>query len=184
MSKTLILIPGFGESTHEKPYKTIKNFATKAGIKVIEINPVWDYKTMSDWYTYSKNKIKDVDIKNTVIIGFSLGAYISILLSREHSFNKSIFCSLSPFFKEQLNNIPAQAKSFLGKRRMNDFTKHSLNIKSISKKNILLFGDKDWGYAISEAKRFAVNNNYVFNEVKDVGHELNEDYINAIIKYV
>ena len=181
MKKTLLLIPGFGENTKEFPYSELISSAEKIGFnKIIEINPLWNYRTATDWYAEILEKLKDIDSENTVAVGFSLGAYVLLQLSEKKKFYKSIICSISPYFKEQILKMPKEAKVFFGKRRVEDFKKHSLPVKNNSKK-IFIFGDQDWPYAIEESKLLAKIHTSEFKLVKDSGHELTNNYIKVII---
>ena len=181
MNKTLLVIPGFGETTKEKPYQSIIKYAESIGYKtVVEINPVWNYRTMSDWHQDVLIKIKKLNPQQIDAIGFSFGAYILTLLVKHIPLNKVIYGSLSPFFKEQLSHTPKEAQEFFGKRRMQDFKNHTLASKLLSKKNIFLFGDTDWPYAIEEARKHAKKHNASFELIKDSGHELTELYLNKI----
>ncbi len=183
MSKTLLIIPGFGENTNEKPYQEICNYAKSIGYtKVVEINPKWSYRTASNWCNDAKKSISFLKPDETTVVAFSFGSYISLMLAEDLNFKKVIVCSLSPYFKEHLAKIPEKAKEFLGKRRVNDFKKHSLPSKLSSQKNIFLFGDKEWLYAIEEASKYSQKQKSTFKLIKDTLHELNDEYLKEIKK--
>jgi esterase/lipase len=183
MSKTLLIIPGFGEDTEEKPYQEIVRYAKTIGYrKIIEINPKWSYRTASNWCTEAKKSISFLKPEEITVVAFSFGAYISLILAKDLNFKKVLFCSFSPYFKEHLAQIPEIAKQFLGKKRITDFKKYSLPSKLSSKKNIFLFGEKEWPYAISEASKYAKKQKSVFRLVKGTFHELNNEYLREIKK--
>lgn len=181
MNKTLLIIPGFRETTKEKPYREIIRFAKISGYKtIIKINPTWNHKTSTDWYNMAIHKIKNIDCENTVAVGFSLGAYILLLLSRNNKFKKMLFCSISPFFAEQIHKLPPSAQTFLGKRRLHDFKKYRLPERLKTTQNIFFFGESDWKFAITEAEKYATKQKSSFTLIKDTGHELTSIYIEKI----
>lgn len=182
MPKTLILIPGFGGTTNGKPYQDIISYAKSKKYTIIPINPIWKYRTVSHWYEDAQNKIKGISPKDTVLLGFSLGAYIALLLAQHTPFHTTILCSLSPYFKEQLKDTPAIVKQILGKRRIQDFERHSLRRDLVSKKNTILFGDKEWEYAKHEGEKYSHTQKANFISVPDTEHELNQNYLIAIKK--
>jgi esterase/lipase len=183
MTKTLLLIPGFGENTKEKPYQEINKYAKSIGYtEIVEVNPKWVNRTASDWCDDVKNIISLLDQNKTTVVAFSFGAYISLILAENLNFKKVIFCSFSPYFKEHLNHIPKVAKDFLGKKRIDDFNNYSLPSKLSSVKNIFLFGDKDWPYAIKEALKYSNLQKGRFILVKNTEHELNKAYLETIFK--
>lgn len=152
MTKTLVIIPGFGENTKEKPYQEISKHAKSIGYtKIVEVNPKWSNRTASDWCNDVKKGINLLDPNKTTVVAFSFGAYISLILAKDLNFKKVIFCSFSPYFKEHLKHIPEVAKDFLGQKRIDDFNNYSLSSKLSSENNIFLFGEKEWLYAIAEA---------------------------------
>jgi len=181
MTKILVIIPGFGENTKEKPYQEISKYAKLIGYtKIVEVNPKWKYRTASNWCNDVKKSIVYLEPDEMTVVAFSFGAYISLLLAKDLRFKKVLFCSFSPYFKEHLAHIPEIAKQFLGKRRINDFKNYSLPSKLSSKKNIFLFGEKEWPYAISEASKYSKKQKSTFKLVKGAVHELNDEYLKEI----
>lgn len=184
MKKTLLVIPGFGESTKEEQYKKLISLAKKDFDKIIEVNPVWNHRTVTHWYQDVLKSLSGVNPENITAVGFSLGAYILILLSEHMNFNKTLLCSLSPFFKEQLSKMPEGAQDFFGKRRVKDFHKHHLPKKTQSSQTIFLFGTEDWVYAINQSEILAKVFKSEFVRIPGTGHELTDDYIEEIIKKI
>lgn len=179
MKKNLLIIPGFGETTSESPYK---EFAKKhvGDYNVITFTPRWDYSVASKWLIELENKLAKIITEDTIVVAFSLGAYITLLAAHKYQFKQVILCSLSPFFKEQLHKLPDSAKAFLGKRRINDFYTYPIPSKVKQSSYIFLFGAKDWVVGIQESKKMAKKYNGTFNLVDDAPHELTEKYLSMI----
>ena len=129
MKKILYIIPGYGESTAIGGYPEIIAHAAKKGYEVIPFNPKWSRSIMSQWVENFLALAEQHDAKNISILGFSLGASISVLSASKLNFREIISCSLSPFFKEDIAELSPKARKtasdYLGKRRMADFKKYS-----------------------------------------------------------
>ena len=108
-----------------------------------------------------------------------MGSLISLILSEKYKFKKVIFASLSPYFKENIKDIPTEASAFFGKNRMKAFSLFSIpeNIKS---RPVFLFGDQDWQIAISQAKKLSASYKGKFILIKDTPHDLTSEYIKKI----
>lgn len=180
-SKKTIIIPGFGESAKDKEYKTLKKQIRMIyPDSVVDFyNPIWDRKTIKHWINDFKIKFKGINSTEFILMGFSLGSYIALTLTKELTFKKVILASLSPYFKENVKNIPADAAKFMGKKRMRDFADNTLP-SSINTKVSFLFGDQDWKDAIIQAEKLAEKYNGKFILIKNTGHELTEEYIKKI----
>jgi predicted alpha/beta hydrolase family esterase len=181
MSKDILIIPGFGEDGTMKPYQKLKAEISNElkGVTIRFYNPQWNYRTTKNWIVdfEASSEIKP----NTTIIGFSMGAYIALLLAERHIAQNVILASLSPYFKENIPSIPDESKKFFGKRKIESFLKYSIP-KNIQTKNIsLLFGDKDWQIAIDQAKILAKKYHGNFNFIENTGHELTDQYIIKIV---
>ncbi len=181
MRKTLLIIPGFKESTDEAPYQELLR-RNENEYTIITHTPHWNNQTATDWVTDLKVILRTIDVDHTTVVSFSLGAYITLILAESYPFQKIILCSLSPFFKEHLPMIPPQAEKVLGVTRMKDFATHKIpaNLKCPS---VFLFGENEWPIAIKEAKRLTKRYNGEFTLVSNTLHELTDEYINVISRY-
>lgn len=182
MKPTVLIIPGFGESINDAPYLSLRS-KLNGDFPITRFEPTWGYHTASSWTNELKKKLATIDTKNTIVVSFSFGAYITLLVSSEYKFQKIILCSLSPFFKEQMHNMPKSAQVFFGKKRVADFNTHLLP-KSIKCPAIFLFGSDDWPFGISEAKKLAKKYGGVFEIIRDAHHELTDQYLAKIVSYV
>lgn len=132
MKKTLYIIPGFGESARMAPYPKIATIAKSNGYRVVTCSPKWSRRVATDWIKELENRLKKEQAQRVTVLGFSLGAYITLNVARNFYFKKIIVCSPSPFFKDDIRHMGHSAWKFLGKKRMQDFNKYrfSTNIKS------------------------------------------------------
>ncbi len=171
--KILYIIPGYGESCEEKGYQEVIFLAEKKGyvIKKIEIN--WDIdKVMDDYIAEAFSQIKENEEEVLCGLGFSFGAYILALISPRIKFSSLFFCSLSPYFKDDMVTIPDEAKTELGEKFIKNVEKNIFPNKSKARATFLV-GEKDWPQAIERAKKS-------FNlwsgekqsiSIQDIGHD-------------
>ena len=182
MKRTLLLIPGFSESATNAPYVTFTE-KFKDEFCVVTHTPNWNNGTASNRLVDLKIILNTLEIKNTTVVSFSLGAYIALIAAETYPFQKVILCSLSPFFDEQLSHMPTAAKKYLGINRVNDFSNHLIP-QSITCPSIFLFGSLDWSFGIDEARKLASKYNGIFEIIPDTPHELTEEYLLKISAYV
>ena len=104
-NKIVYIIPGFGEKVTDRDYKKISFFAKKEGYLVVPVPIIWNNRTTSHWLTQFRELVNKKG-ENAVVVGFSFGAYLSILASKEFNFKKLVVCSLSPYFSEDLKSFP------------------------------------------------------------------------------
>lgn len=133
MPKTLFIIPGFTHSVHQKEYKKVAAIFKRRGYTVIGFNPSWKRSTVSQqldaFLSFLKRK---KPLHEFSILGFSFGAVIALLAAQTIKPKELFLCSLSPYFSEDIKDIPPRWKKFIGKRRLADF--QTMNCKTISKK--------------------------------------------------
>ncbi len=186
--KSLLIIPGFGENGKEKQYSIICKNAQKAGYKTHILVPEWGRTTLSQCTEEIRSKVTKMKVNTTetVLLGFSFGAFIGLELCKKEHFNNFLCCSCSPYFKENLIDIPKDAVLFFGKRRMSDFEKFSIkDLKDLKTKKIdFYFGDQDWNIGIMTMEKIATQTNSKLKIIKDTGHELNVQYIEVIDKKI
>ncbi len=184
-SRIIYIIPGIGESSRSKNYREIIKFAKKAGFLVVPINIKWEKdKTMSNFIRQADSQIPS-NITQSYILGFSFGAYIASLLSTKKLAKGYIFCSISPYFKDDLKYIPNQTKKYFGKILMNSFKKYSFPQKTKSKAWFLV-GDKEWDLTIKRVKKSYDNwggqkKLYIINSAQ---HKLSHPKYIEKVKYI
>ncbi len=121
--KTVFIIPGFRESAATKGYKEVASIFRKRGYQAVIISIHWNHRTMTDYISQAKRAIgKENDV---ILFGFSFGAIIAACIASESNVRSLFLCSLSPYFKEDLGGVPDSWKKFIGKRRLEDFSRRS-----------------------------------------------------------
>jgi len=169
----LYVIPGVGESTRAKNYSELIRHARKSGLIVMPVNIKWSSKMdITDFINQANKKIPD-NSDSDYIIGFSLGAYIAAILSESKNAKGYIFCSISPYFKENLKLIPQESKKYWGVKIMKSFNKYNFPTKSKAQAWFFM-GDKDWEIAQNAIKIFHKKwkGKKSLKYIKNVGHEL------------
>lgn len=184
--KKIYLVPGFGESYKDRIYKEIATQLRRQNWEVLPINIKWDRSTAKDWLEQVRAKIKSDKILNPYVLGFSFGAYVSVLLSQEIKFKKIICCSLSPYFKEDLKNIHPEVVKYFGIRRINDFKNYPFP-KKLVEEIIFFVGDKEPKISL---KRTNIayekwNGKKSLKIIKGAYHNLSQDiYKDEVIGYI
>lgn len=184
--KNLYVIPGLGESLRYKNYHEVKRIAKETDIKIISVNINWEIgMDMSDFVMQAERLIPD-QLDDSYILGFSFGAYIAAVISKKKKAEGFIFCSLSPYFKDDLEYIPSETVEYFDKKMMNSFQKYSFPETSKAKAWFLV-GENDWSLAIARTKKahrmWKGEKELVI--VKEAAHELtNDNYVHEIQKIV
>lgn len=152
MTKTKIyIIPGLGESTRMINYREIIKSFKKEGFEIVPINITWSTDmSMGDYINQANKQIPNLS-DNDYIMGFSFGAYIALILSKKKKVKGFIFCSLSPYFKENLKYIPKESVEYFGKKMIDSFKRYSFPAVSKSKAWFIV-GEKDWPLVIKRAE--------------------------------
>lgn len=151
-SRRLYIIPGLGETTRSKNYKELIESARDSGLVVKPVKINWEVDMdMSDYINQADKQIPD-SIPNDFIFGFSFGAYIASVLARKKNVGGYLFCSLSPYFKDDLKFIPEESKKYFGKKMMDSFKKYTFP-KQAKGQAWFLVGEKDWDLAKKKAKK-------------------------------
>lgn len=156
MKHILYIIPGWDELTSQREYQELKSHFTSKGFIVIEISITWKRRVMSQYVEEFLSQCSHSSEDRISVLGFSFGAIIAFISSQHISYTHMYLCSLSPFFKEDLNIIPKSWKTTLGKKRIENFKTISLNeiIKHLyTPLNICLFyGEKELPLLIRRVK--------------------------------
>lgn len=148
MSKVLYLIPWFWEQIYEENYQFLIDFFQEKNLKVIPITITRKNKIMTEYVKECReqmNQHDETDIVHT--LWFSFGAVISFIISSQTEIiDIQYLCSLSPWFKEDLDNIKKRWKKYMGKRRMADLKSISCDdlSKDIKCKTYILYGTEEW----------------------------------------
>lgn len=181
-NKTIIIIPGFGESTKDSTYSAVKKEIKSLGYNIVFHQPKWKKNTIKKWLSDFKEFLKKFEKTNPIILGFSFGAYIAIISAKDFKFSKIILCSLSPYFKDDIKNLSAITYKILGRKRIDDFKKHDFP-KNLETPTIFLVGDKDMKIVIKRSvsayKKYKGYKKII--KIKGAEHDLNnKNYIDEI----
>lgn len=117
MKKIAYIIPGYREShLRQRGYNKIAKFFEERRIEPIHVEIDWEKNNSKRFSDYTKQfldlyrKPKGTEV---YILGFSYGATITFLTALKTKPKALILCSLSPYFKEDLNGMkPAWVKWF------------------------------------------------------------------------
>ena len=136
------VIPGFGENVTDKPYKLVILELRKIGYNVVPVKINWARNTWENW----KEEVAKTIKKNghpDLVFGFSFGAMLA--LANSDGVQTGIFCSLSPYYQEDMPKLPKLCWKMLGKRRMDAFARHAFSeVRSFPKKSFFVYADKDF----------------------------------------
>lgn len=147
MRKYAYIIPGFMENANtRKTYKQIASLFRKKGYTPVIAKITWKQRVMSDYVKEFNSQLKE-DVSKSVFLGFSFGAIIAFVSAVEHNPKKLLLCSLSPYFKQDIERTKNwkhfKAKGF--KRRIKDL--RNFDFDKLSKKSrtetILFVGGKE-----------------------------------------
>lgn len=183
----MVIIPGFGETVKQSAYQQIAIFAHEKGYNVLMFIPRWQRHIATDWLNEFQQFIqRNVPSPcNTLVIGFSFGAYIAINSARHFKFKKILLCSLSPYFRDDIPKLPAIAYKILGKKRIQDFKKYAFPL-AIRTPAIFFVGDKDMPLVIERSKKAFKQRGgpKKFELVSGAEHEIDKKYLEIIKKYI
>lgn len=189
MVKTLFLIPGFKQNTSDKCFAWLIKFLEQKNFKVAKVPVVWDRRVMADYVSdfemfYEKNKSQ-----TNYVLGFSWGAVIAFLSASRLKPNKIYFCSLSPYFKEDIVKTKPWLKKIVGQQRLKEGQKLSGRkiARELKVPSIVFYGEIEGRkYPMlkkrcEETAHFAKNTKLVV--VKNAPHKINHrEYVDAIKK--
>ncbi len=188
MGREAYIIPGYGMAGRSRPIIKIADYFKKNRFESFRLNINWKYNTMSDYLKQFNDFYKEKHIagNEVILFGFSWGAMISLLSAREIKPKSQILCSLSPYFKEDLSDLPKISYKFMGKKRFDDFKKISLDetARNIKTKTILVVGSEE-GEILQKRVRGA--NNKICSElivVKGANHNLDKLYLGTLEKII
>ncbi|MEK7069364.1 MAG: hypothetical protein AAB447_01445 [Patescibacteria group bacterium] len=157
--KYLYIIPGHGETEKMRKYQKIKSLAKKLDYTPVVISVDWEgNKSIQECVRVTEKQIKHYgSTEQSTILGFSFGACILALLLKKVSFKKAIFCSISPYFKEDMSLWPEKEaketrKYFRGDRFAQSLMKESFPIPT-EQPVVFLVGSKEGAMCISRAQR-------------------------------
>ncbi|MFA6094741.1 MAG: hypothetical protein WC757_02530 [Candidatus Paceibacterota bacterium] len=156
MKKIAYIIPGYGEShLKQRGYNKVAKFFEARGVTPIHVEIGWGRNKPERFSEYAEQFLKQYKKQKgveTYILGFSYGATLAFLTAHKTKPKAFIFCSLSPYFEEDLIHLkPSWVKWFRKSFTESDysFTKLALKIKT---RTYLIAGDDEGKEVMSRAK--------------------------------
>lgn len=189
--KKLFIIPGFKEKKSDKQYQKLKKVLSSNGYEVL-ISPIdWNYKVLSGQVNQFKEFFNKNKSGDNSILGFSFGAMIALVCAKELNPNKLFLCSLSPYFKEDLDKIPQRWKNLMGKKRINDFSNISFSqaVLGLQVETKVFLGELEARkFSVLEKRCMAVQKKIPQSQlirINNAPHDIgNEHYIRALQKNI
>jgi len=189
MKKVVYIIPGFKHSPQRKIYKEVGGLFKDKGFEVVFVKIEWKYKSVFDWTEQFIDDYYKDDNSRKYLFGFSYGALISFLVSTKKDIDTTILCSLSPYFKEDLQSLFKSWKRMIGKKRVDDFEKLEMFELAplVKNKTYLLYGTKEGKFIEKRAKDTyeKLNCKKYLISVENAKHDIgNKKYLEEVKKVI
>ena len=188
--KIAYIIPGYNEShLKQRGYNKVAKLFEGSGITPIHVEIDWEHSNPKRFVDYTEQFLKVYKKpKNTetYILGFSYGAMIAFLTASKTKPTALIFCSLSPFFEEDLVDLkPSWVRWWRKNFKESDysFTKIAPKIKS---KTYLIVGEKEDESCIIRAKdaKKKIQDSHL-SIAKGAKHKIGEqEYLEAVKRLI
>lgn len=146
MSNSIIyIIPDFWANANSKNYQQLINAFESNNFKVVPITITWKYRVMTDYINEFFGQLIHKENDYVWIFGFSFGAMIAFISAVSINPQVLYLCSLSPYFKEDLNTMKKSWKNGIWKKRLEDFKNYSYQkiVNNINCKTFLIAGEKE-----------------------------------------
>lgn len=188
MKKVVYVIPGYGGTcSKNRGYKKLANVFQQYGIEPIGIDINWGKKRKERLSDYTRQFLKIYKKKRgvkTYVLGFSFGATIAFLSAQKSKPDCLILCSLSPYFKEDLQFLkPSWLKWWKDNFEKSDYSVVE-TARKIKSKTFLVVEGKDNRECLRTAR--GVKNNLRGSSLfiaKGAGHNIgHENYLKIITK--
>lgn len=116
---SVFLIAGFTKQTAEDDkFRQLRKAIELKGYKLIPVPIKWSHKTVAQYSDEFKNFYQQKKGKHNIVIGNSYGAMVAFLTAPDLMPDEVILCSLSPYFKEDVDKTTKQYRiKRFGKRR-------------------------------------------------------------------
>jgi len=115
------IIPGFHEHTDLRPYRKLMQSFREKNYTIIPVTITWKYRTMRDYVEEFLSQFQDYRSEVVSVFGFSFGAMITLLSAPFLKLDTLYLCSLSPYFREDLDKLTLTDHRTLGTKRVSDF---------------------------------------------------------------
>lgn len=151
-----VIIPGATEHTSQMPYNLFQAVMEDVGWQVVNCDINWDYgkKTLDHWMDEARGVMDTLGGRPVdMMLGFSMGALMTLLLSLEYKINTIIAASPSPYLREDVEYMPASVLNKKVEGEMEAYDRHTrASLVNSSAENVhILYGEEDWPPLIPSA---------------------------------
>ncbi len=191
MVKTILFIPGFQEDLTTRDYAAVLTAIKGAGFKVQFVPITWKGRSISGWVTEFMQVYAKYDPSTTILAGFSFGAVIALIAASKRVPSELWLCSLSPYFAEDIPDVPVEWSEELGVRIIKGFEKVTFASLAprVTCKTLLLVGEsegQEWPILLrrsNEAHRLLADS--LLTVIPGVHHDVaNLRYIQALVTQI
>ena len=191
MQRIAYIIPGNGESyTRQKGYNKIAGYFKEKGIEPRHIEINWKKEGPINFNDYNKEFLAQVEKikgkKEVYVLGFSFGAVIAFLTAQKIKPTALILCSLSPYFREDMEVIKPKWKSWWNKNFVNSNYSFDEFVSKINSKTYVMVGDQEDTSVIKRAKdtKSKITDSKLV-VIKNAKHKISQkEYLEAIKKVI
>src|SRR3989344_6849957 len=186
--KTVFIIPGNFNYPNKKVYLSLRDFFESKGYKVYIFWTKWG-RPLSIIHSEFLSFFDQNKGEKNILFGFSYGAMIAFKSSLSLDVEQIILCSLSPYFKEDMNKIPILFKlmALPFKKDFNDNWIFQDLLKDFSTPTLIFYGDKDNKQLIQRVMELknAKPNLVTLVTVEGVSHNISsKKYLSTILDYL
>ena len=97
--KQAIITPGWPDTGEESKYLSLRDAFVSSGYQASILRPQWDKNAMSVWSQQLEDEI-DAESESVTLLGFSMGAMATLLVSARVKIECAIICSAGGYFTE------------------------------------------------------------------------------------
>lgn len=193
--KTAFLINGFklDKTTKHSDYDSLREMLKIRGYTVSDSEITWNNRTVTEFANDFEAFYLNNETEENIVIGNSLGAIVALMASPAIAPDKLILCSLSAFFKEDLEKYEDDylVKRF-GERRVKDLRGLSVSalIDRLNQSDIdtyFLYGSEETHLypklvnRVRASAQMAKDSHLI--QIDGAGHRMHEaDYVRGIQK--
>jgi len=146
---TVMFIPGFMSGKDGDKPRHLREYCIKKNYTFVRYDPScigdslgdWSSLEFEDWVDNAGNVLENLGSKNNIVIGSSMGGWISLWLASQEKYKRKINSMiviapavnfLRPFYAEMLKNLPKEAQETLEKGEIYQL-KDEYGIKPVKK---------------------------------------------------
>lgn len=100
--RTVFIIPGYKHTSKNRAYKKLVKMLRELQYRPVLVNISWEKNSILKNIEQFLKQYKKIKTRKKYILGFSFGAMIAFAASAKVTPSGIILCSLSPYFKEDV----------------------------------------------------------------------------------